>query len=158
MHICITRAFYYYCNQTFSQSFQPMVMQLTIKAVLPLAKSPVTVSCRSSNTGPWPAWVNPWSAKRSGIGHFDEWLMIYEMLLKIIVAQRNFDGNISSFKTALWPLMAGITTFVIGWSKDRLGLPSAPLHYGLTWPVGIPTFFRPLPLGLCKGTVKKSRT
>ena len=52
--------------------------------------------------------------------------------------------------------------FVIGWSKYRLGLPSAPLHYGLTWPVEIPTIFQtPVPvlckcllLGLCKGTVK----
>ena len=33
-------------------------------------------------------------------------------------------------------------SFVIGWSKDRLGLPSAPLHYGLKWPVGIPTVFQ----------------
>ena len=62
--------------------------------------------------------------------------------------------------------------FIVGWFKYRLGLPSAPLHYGLTWPVGIefPPFFRPqwqslcttltagicLPLGLCKGTVKES--
>ena len=55
---------------------------------------------------------------------------------------------------------------MIGWSKNRLGLPSAPLHYGLTWPVGIPTVFQTpvtvplhcncLPLGLCKGTVKES--
>ena len=48
--------------------------------------------------------------------------------------------------------------FVIGWSKYRLRLPSAPLHYGLTWPMGIPPFFRPqwqyLPLGLCKGLWK----
>ena len=57
--------------------------------------------------------------------------------------------------------------FMIGWSKDRLGLPSAPLHYGLTWPVGIPTFFQPpvtvplhcpnncLPLVLSTGTVRQ---
>ena len=55
---------------------------------------------------------------------------------------------------------------MIGWSKDSLGLPSAPLHYGLKWPVGIPTVFQTpvtvplhcncLPLGLCKGTVKES--
>ena len=31
---------------------------------------------------------------------------------------------------------------MIGWSKNRLGLPSAPLYYGLTWPVGIPTVFQ----------------
>ena len=57
-------------------------------------------------------------------------------------------------------------TFVIGWSKDELGLLSAPLHYGLTWPVGIPTVFQTpvtvplhcncLLLGLYKGTVKQS--
>ena len=35
-----------------------------------------------------------------------------------------------------------LASFVIGWSKYRLGLPSAPLHYGLTWPVGIPTVFQ----------------
>ena len=34
--------------------------------------------------------------------------------------------------------------FVTGWSRYRLGLPSAPLHYGLTWPVGIPTVFQTL--------------
>ena len=31
---------------------------------------------------------------------------------------------------------------MIGWSKYRLGLPSAPLHYGLMWSVGIPTVFQ----------------
>ena len=54
---------------------------------------------------------------------------------------------------------------VIGWSKYILGLPSAPLHYGLTWPVGLPTGFQ-TPVspfeqpwrqaGLCKWTVKES--
>ena len=29
--------------------------------------------------------------------------------------------------------------FVIGWSESKLGLPRAPLHYGLAWPVRIPT-------------------
>ena len=61
--------------------------------------------------------------------------------------------------------------FAIGWSKYRLRLPSAPLHYGLPWPMGIPPFFQTsvtvplhstngrqyLPLGLCKGIVKESR-
>ena len=60
---------------------------------------------------------------------------------------------------------------MIGWSNYRLGLPSAPLRYGLTWPVGIPTVFHTpmtvlctaltagkcLPLGLCNGTVEDSR-
>ena len=32
--------------------------------------------------------------------------------------------------------------FVIGWSKYRLGLPSAPLNYGLMWPVWIPTVWQ----------------
>ena len=68
-----------------------------------------------------------------------------------------------------WPPIGWHHPFVIGWSKYRLGLPSAPLHYGLTWPVGIPTVFQTpvtvtlhgltackcLPLGLCKGTVKE---
>ena len=31
---------------------------------------------------------------------------------------------------------------MIGWSKYRLGLPGALLHYGLTWAVGIPTVFQ----------------
>ena len=67
-----------------------------------------------------------------------------------------------------WPPIGWHHTFVIGWSRDRLGLPSAPLHCGLMWPVGIPTVFQTpvtvllhcpngnLPLGLCKGTVKES--
>ena len=38
-----------------------------------------------------------------------------------------------------WPPIGWHHPFVIGWSKYRLGLPSAPLHYGLMWPVGIPT-------------------
>ena len=41
-----------------------------------------------------------------------------------------------------WPPIGWRHSFVIGWSKDRLGLPSAPLHYRLTWPVGIPTVFQ----------------
>ena len=40
-----------------------------------------------------------------------------------------------------WPRIGWHQAFVIAWSKYRLGLPSAPLHYGLTWPVGIPTVF-----------------
>ena len=41
-----------------------------------------------------------------------------------------------------WPPIDWHHPFVIGWSKGRLELPSAPLHYGLTWPVGIPTVFQ----------------
>ena len=41
-----------------------------------------------------------------------------------------------------WPPIGWHLPFVIGWSEDRLGLPSAPLHYGLKWPVGIPTAFQ----------------
>ena len=41
-----------------------------------------------------------------------------------------------------WPPIGWNLPFVIGWSKERFGLPSAPLHYGLTWPVGIPTVFQ----------------
>ena len=56
--------------------------------------------------------------------------------------------------------LAGINNFVIGWSRYRLGLPRAPLHYMPTWPVGIPIVFQnpvrvplhspnSLPIGLC---------
>ena len=38
-----------------------------------------------------------------------------------------------------WPAIGWHHPFVIDWYKDRLGLPSSPLHYGFTWPVGIPT-------------------
>ena len=68
-----------------------------------------------------------------------------------------------------WPPIGWHHAFVIGWSKYRLGLPSAPLHYRLTWPLGIsPVFQNPLTvpmhspngrylsLGLCKGTSKES--
>ena len=41
-----------------------------------------------------------------------------------------------------WPPVGWHHPFVIGLSKYRLGLPSAPMHYGLTWPVGIPTVFQ----------------
>ena len=39
-------------------------------------------------------------------------------------------------------LPASLQASVIGWSKFRSGFPSAPLHYGLTWPVGIPIVFQ----------------
>ena len=70
-----------------------------------------------------------------------------------------------------WPPIGWHHAFVIGWGKYRLGLHGAPLHYGLTWLVGITTvFYTPLtvplhspngrqiclPLGLCGGTVKES--
>ena len=66
----------------------------------------------------------------------------------------------------------GIIFFIIVRFGYRLGLPSAPFHYGLMWAVGIPTILRTpvtvllhspncrqawLPLGLCKGTVKESK-
>ena len=47
-----------------------------------------------------------------------------------------------SVRYETWPLTGWYHTFVIGWSKYRLGLPSAPLNYGLMWPVGTPTVFQ----------------
>ena len=44
---------YYYSDLTLSQSFQPMTAQLSMEAVLPLAKSLATVFYRSDNRGPW---------------------------------------------------------------------------------------------------------
>ena len=41
-----------------------------------------------------------------------------------------------------WPPIGWHCPFGIGWTKYILGSPSAPLHYGLTWPVGIPTVFQ----------------
>ena len=41
-----------------------------------------------------------------------------------------------------WPPIGWHHPFVIGWSKDRWALPSAPLHYGFTWSVGIPNVFQ----------------
>ena len=38
-----------------------------------------------------------------------------------------------------WPPIGWNNAFMIVWCNYRLGLPSAPLHYGLMWPVGIPT-------------------
>ena len=43
-----------------------------------------------------------------------------------------------------WPPIGWHQALVIVWSKYRLGLPSAPLHYGITWPVGIRTVFQTL--------------
>ena len=59
---------------------------------------------------------------------------------------KNFDANSKKFTWPYpslvavglsvgyetWPPIGWHHPFVIGWSKDRLGLPSAPLHYGLT--------------------------
>ena len=62
-----------------------------------------------------------------------------------------------------WDPIGWYHAFMIDWSKYRLGLPSAPLHYGLMWLVGIPTVFHtPVtvpfhsPNGVCKGIVKES--
>ena len=77
-------------------------------------------------------------------------------------------GLSMGYKT--WPAIGWHHTFVIGWSKYRLGLPRAPLHFGLTWPVGIRTVSqtpvtvplhspngRQMPaVRVCKGTVKES--
>ena len=41
-----------------------------------------------------------------------------------------------------WPLIGWHHHFMIGWSKFRLRLHNAPLHYGLTWSVGIPIGFQ----------------
>ena len=65
-----------------------------------------------------------------------------------------------------WPQIGWHHSFVIGLSKHRLELPSVPLHYGLKWPVGIPTVFQTpmtvplhcncLSFGLYKVNVKES--
>ena len=62
-----------------------------------------------------------------------------------------------------WPLIAWHHPFVIVWSKYRLGIPSALVHYGLTWQLWIPPpFCRPqwqshrTTSTACKGTVKES--
>ena len=47
-----------------------------------------------------------------------------------------------SVEKETWPPIGWHHPSVIGWSKYRLGLPCAPLHYGLTWPVGIPSVFQ----------------
>ena len=39
------------------QKFQPMAVQLSMKAALPLAKILATASCHSSKTGPWSLWA-----------------------------------------------------------------------------------------------------
>ena len=49
---CVARALSYNNDLTLSQSFQPMVAQLSKKAALPLAKIIATTSCRNSKTGP----------------------------------------------------------------------------------------------------------
>ena len=41
-----------------------------------------------------------------------------------------------------WPPIGCYHAFVIGWSKYRLGLPSVPLHCGLTSQADIPTTFQ----------------
>ena len=51
-----------------------------------------------------------------------------------------------------WSVLTGVPLIIwsagrhyppmVGRSKYRLGLPSAPLHYGLMWPVGISTDFQ----------------
>ena len=41
-----------------------------------------------------------------------------------------------------WPPIGWHHPFVIDLTNDRLGLPSTPVHYMLTWPVGIPIVFR----------------
>ena len=46
------RALYYCSDLMLSLFFQPMAAQLSMKAVLPLAKDIATDSCRSINTGP----------------------------------------------------------------------------------------------------------
>ena len=53
----LLQALYYYTDLTLLQSFQPMAAQLLKKAALPLAKTFVTASCRSNNTGPWDLFV-----------------------------------------------------------------------------------------------------
>ena len=68
-----TWALNYYGDMTLSQTFQPMATQLSMKAVLPLAKGLATASCRSSNTGSWPSrrgierlFQIPWREWRRG--------------------------------------------------------------------------------------------
>ena len=40
-----------------------------------------------------------------------------------------------------WLPIGRLHPFVVGWSKYRLGLPIASLHYEITWPVAIPTVY-----------------
>ena len=51
-------ALYNYNDLMLSEEFQPMAAQLSMKAVLPLAKILAIPSCRSCNTGLWSTWNN----------------------------------------------------------------------------------------------------
>ena len=109
-----------------------------------------------------------WFYRQQDIRHFAQASMYSRQLhnpnLVVIGLSKGYDT---------WPPIGWHCPFVIVWSKYSLGKPSAPLHYGVTWPVGIPTVFETpvtvplvictalttgkcLPLGLCKGTLKKS--
>ena len=52
------RSLFYYSDLTLSQEFQPMGVQLSMKAALPLAQILATALCRSSNTGPRESMVS----------------------------------------------------------------------------------------------------
>ena len=47
-----SRALSYYCDMTLVQEFQPMGVQLSLKAALPLAERLATTLDRYSKTGP----------------------------------------------------------------------------------------------------------
>ena len=62
--------------------------------------------------------------------------------VKLLLHSPSLEAITLSVGYETWPPIGWHHPFVIVWSKYRLGLPSASLHYGLTWPVGIPTVFQ----------------
>ena len=94
----------------------------------------------------WPQWQTSISGSQMFKTHFFDALLL-EAIASIASMSRLLHspslvaiGLSVGYET--WPPIGWHHAFVIGWSKYRLGLPSAPFHYGLTWPMGISTVFQ----------------
>ena len=74
------------------------------------------------------------------------WLAWYTVLAQTPPFHGEFGLSLVAIRLSVgyetWPPIGWHHSFVIGWSKYRLGLPSASLRYGLSWLLGIPTIFQ----------------
>ena len=134
----------YYRDLMLSQYFQPMAVQLSLKAAVPLAKIFVTASCRSSKTGPCALQMyhtyfflinrNCQPTAHCAASHFDfkKKIVTNNWQYFLYWSRYLFESIVCNFNKARASAGTGMTTYVINFLIVHF-----LTHCGLEMPYGI---------------------